>query len=215
MKDIRYAIFDMDGTLLDSMHIWDTAAGAFLMMRGIVPKEFDLFRKQGYKTGISYMIEEYKLNLSFDEVLDGLQEILWFYYSNIAPIKLGVKEFLNALRENGTRMIVATATERKMARKALERNEILEFFDEVYSMHELGIHKNDPATFGFLAKKMNAEGEIYVFEDALYAVKSAKEYGCKVIGIEDYSNEDDREEIKKIADFYAENYEQIKEYFEI
>ena len=62
MKDIRYAIFDMDGTLLDSMHIWDTAAGAFLMMRGIVPKEFDLFRKQGYKTGISYMDEEYKLN---------------------------------------------------------------------------------------------------------------------------------------------------------
>ena len=80
MKDIRYAIFDMDGTLLDSMHIWDTAAGAFLMMRAIVPKEFDLFRKQGYKTGISYMIEEYKLNLSFDEVLDGLQEILWFYF---------------------------------------------------------------------------------------------------------------------------------------
>ena len=73
----------------------------------------------------------------------------------------------------------------------------------------------DPETFDFLAKKMNAEGEIYVFEDALYAVKSAKEYGCKVIGIEDYSNEDDREEIKKIADFYAENYEQIKEYFEI
>ena len=49
----------------------------------------------------------------------------------------------------------------------------------------------------------------------MYAVKSSKEYGCKVIGIEDYSNEDDREEIKKIADFYAENYEQIKEYFEI
>ena len=48
-----------------------------------------------------------------------------------------------------------------------------------------------------------------------YTLEKAKEYGCKVIGIEDYSNEDDREEIKKIADFYAENYEQIKEYFEI
>ena len=126
MKNIDYAIFDMDGTLLDSMHIWDTASGAFLMMRGIIPREFDLFRKQGYKTGISYMIKEYNLDMSFDEVLESLQEILWFYYSNIAPIKDGVKDFLQLLKDNGVKMVVATATESRMAKKALERNGILD-----------------------------------------------------------------------------------------
>ena len=47
MKNIDYAIFDMDGTLLDSMHIWDTASGAFLMMRGIIPREFRPFPQAG------------------------------------------------------------------------------------------------------------------------------------------------------------------------
>ena len=192
MKNIDYAIFDMDGTLLDSMHIWDTASGAFLMMRGIIPREFDLFRKQGYKTGISYMIKEYNLDMSFDEVLESLQEILWFYYSNIAPIKDGVKDFLQSLKDNGVKMVVATATESRMAKKALERNGILGYFEDVISMHEIGIHKNDPAAF-----------------------ETAKSAGYKVIGIEDYSNEDDRDEIKKIVDFYAENYEQVREYFEL
>ena len=214
MKNIDYAIFDMDGTLLDSMHIWDTASGAFLMMRGIIPREFDLFRKQGYKTGISYMIKEYNLDMSFDEVLESLQEILWFYYSNIAPIKDGVKDFLQSLKDNGVKMVVATATESRMAKKALERNGILSYFEDVISMHEIGIHKNDPAAFEYVKNAIHAEGVGYVFEDALYAIETAKSAGYKVIGIEDYSNEDDRDEIKKIVDFYAENYEQVKEYFE-
>lgn len=215
MKEINYAIFDMDGTLLDSMHIWDTASGAFLMMRGIVPKEFDLFRKQGYKGGIDYMIDEYKLNMTFDEVLDELQKILWFYYSNVAPIKDGIKEFLQALKDNGVKMVVATATESKMAKKALERNGILGYFEDVFSMHEIGIHKNDPAAFEYVKNAIHADGVGYVFEDALYAIETAKAAGYKVIGIEDYSAEDEREEIKKIVDFYAENYEQVKEYFEV
>lgn len=215
MKNIDYAIFDMDGTLLDSMHIWDTASGAFLMMRGIIPREFDLFRKQGYKTGISYMIKEYNLDMSFDEVLESLQEILWFYYSNIAPIKDGVKDFLQSLKDNGVKMVVATATESRMAKKALERNGILGYFEDVISMHEIGIHKNDPAAFEYVKNTIHADGVGYVFEDALYAIETAKSAGYKVIGIEDYSNEDDRDEIKKIVDFYAENYEQVREYFEL
>lgn len=215
MKDIKYAIFDMDGTLLDSMHIWDTASGAFLMMRGIIPKEFDLFRKQGYKGGIKYMIEEYNLNMTFDEVLEGLQKILWFYYSEIAPAKDGVKDFLHALKSNGARLSVATATEKEMAETALERNGILDCFDVVLSTHNLGTSKFEPLVFDMAKEAMHAEGDVYVFEDALYAIRTAKNAGYKVVAIEDYSAEDDREEIKKLADFYAENYDRVREYFEL
>ena len=81
--------------------------------------------------------------------------------------------------------------------------------------HEIGIHKNDPAAFEYVKNAIHAEGVGYVFEDALYAIETAKSAGYKVIGIEDYSNEDDRDEIKKIVDFYAENYEQVREYFEL
>lgn len=215
MKNIKYAIFDMDGTLLDSMHIWDTAAAAFLAMRGIVPREFDLFRKQGYKGGISYMIEEYKLDLTFDEVLEGLQKILWFYYSEIAPIKPGVREFLLTLKQSGVAMAVATATERHLVEAALKRNGILDCFDCIFTTIEVGKNKFEPDVFNLAAEALGASGEVFVFEDALYAIRTAKKAGYKVVAIEDYSSEDDREEIKRLADFYAENYEKVKKYFEM
>lgn len=215
MKDIKYAIFDMDGTLLDSMHIWDTAAAAFLAMRGIVPKEFDLFRKQGYNGGINYMIKTYELDLTFDEVLEGLQKILWFYYSEIAPIKPGVKEFLQTLKAGGARLAVATATERYLVEAALKRNGILEYFDCIFTTIEVGKNKFEPDVFNLAAEALGAEGEVFVFEDALYAIRTAKNAGYKVVAIEDYSANDDREEIKALADFYAEDYDRVKNYFEM
>lgn len=215
MKDIKYAIFDMDGTLLDSMHIWDTAAAAFLAMRGIVPKEFDLFRKQGYNGGINYMIKTYELDLTFDEVLEGLQKILWFYYSEIAPIKPGVKEFLQTLKAGGARLAVATATERYLVEAALKRNGILEYFDCIFTTIEVGKNKFEPDVFDLAAEALGAEGEVFVFEDALYAIRTAKNAGYKVVAIEDYSANDDREEIKALADFYAEDYDRVKNYFEM
>lgn len=215
MKDIKYAIFDMDGTLLDSMHIWDTAAAAFLAMRGIVPKEFDLFRKQGYNGGINYMIKTYELDLTFDEVLEGLQKILWFYYSEIAPIKPGVKEFLQTLKAGGARLAVATATERYLVEAALKRNGILKYFDCIFTTIEVGKNKFEPDVFNLAAEALGAEGEVFVFEDALYAIRTAKNAGYKVVAIEDYSANDDREEIKALADFYAEDYDRVKNYFEM
>lgn len=215
MKDIKYAIFDMDGTLLDSMHIWDTAAAAFLAMRGIVPKEFDLFRKQGYNGGINYMIKTYELDLTFDEVLEGLQKILWFYYSEIAPIKPGVKEFLQTLKAGGARLAVATATERYLVEAALKRNGILEYFDCIFTTIEVGKNKFEPDVFNLAAEALGAEGEVFVFEDALYAIRTAKNAGYKVVAIEDYSANDDKEEIKALADFYAEDYDRVKNYFEM
>lgn len=215
MKEIKYAIFDMDGTLLDSMHIWDTVAASFLAARGIVPHDFDIFRKRGYNGGITYMIEEYNLDLTFDEVLEGIQKILWFYYSEIAPIKDGVKDFLQTLKANGTKTAVATATERHLVEAALKRNGILEYFDAIFTTIEVGKNKFEPDIFNLAAEKLNAEGDVYVFEDAVYAVRTAKKAGYKVVAIEDYSAKDDREEIKELADFYAEDYNAIKEYFAI
>lgn len=215
MKEIKYAIFDMDGTLLDSMHIWDTVAVAFLAARGIVPHDFDIFRKQGYNGGITYMIEEYNLDLSFDEVLEGIQKILWFYYSEIAPIKDGVKDFLEKLKANGTKMAVATATERHLVEAALKRNGILEYFDAIFTTIEVGKNKFEPDIFNLATQELGAESDVYVFEDAVYAVRTAKNAGYKVIAIEDYSAQDDREEIKNTADFYAKDYNEVKSFLEI
>lgn len=209
MEKIKYAIFDMDGTLTDSMHIWDTSAGAFLMMRGIVPHEFETFRKRGYLAGINYMIEEYNLPLTYDQVLAELLKILEYYYTNVAEAKSGVKEFLQKMQDSGAKMCVASATNKYLVNLCLSRNGIRDYFCRLLSAHEDSKSKTEPDIF-YLAKEcMQADGDVWVFEDALYAIKTAKKAGFKVIAVEDYSSEADREEIKALADYYITDYSEI------
>lgn len=215
MEKIKYAIFDMDGTLTDTMHIWDTSAGALLMMHGIIPHDFDVFRKRGYVAGISYMIEEYNLPLTYDQVMAQLLKILEYYYNNVAEAKSGVKEFLQAMQDSGVKMCIASATNKYLVRDCLKRNGILDYFCKIYSTHEDSKPKTDPEVFHMASEFMEAEGDVWVFEDALYAMKTAKAAGFKVLAVEDYSDENEREEIKKLADYYITDYSQLYDIFEL
>ena len=211
MEKIKYAIFDLDGTLTDSMHIWDTCGGAYLMMRGITPHAGETFRTRGYRDGISYMIEEYNLPLTYDELYAELLKILEFYYFNIAEIKPGVKEFLEAMNNKGVKMCVLSATNQYLVEEAMNRNGILDYFCKVFSTHDIGYHKDKPYVFEIVRDFLGAEknSDVFVFEDALYSIKTAKASGYRVIGVEDYSAEPDREEIKRLSDYYITDYSQI------
>lgn len=211
MENIKYAIFDLDGTLTDSMHIWDTCGGAYLMMRGITPHAGETFRTRGYREGISYMIEEYNLPLTYDELYAELLKILEFYYFNIAEIKPGVKEFLEAMKNKGVKMCVLSATNQYLVEEAMKRNGIFEYFERVVSTVDTGHNKDKPYIFGVVRDLLGAEKneDVFVFEDALYSIKTAKSNGYRVIGVEDYSAEPDREEIKKTVDYYITDYSQI------
>ena len=215
MEKIKYAIFDMDGTLTDTMHIWDTGAGAFLMMRGIVPHDFETFRKRGYVAGINYMIEEYNLPLTYDEVMAELIKILEYYYNNVATAKPGVKDFLQKMQDNGVKMCIASATNRYLVEACLRRNGILDYFSKIYSTHEDSKPKTDPEVFYMASDFMNAEGDVWVFEDALYAIKTAKKAGFRVLAVEDYSAGEDRDEIKALADYYITDYNEIYNIFDL
>ncbi len=209
MEKIKYAIFDADGTLMDSMHIWDTLDGAYLMMQGIVPDEIGIFRKYGYFGSINHIIEHYSLDKTFDEVKADMMKILEYYYENVAFAKEGIKEFLQALRNNGVKCVVATATDRYLMEPALERNGLLEYFDAVFTTREVGISKHEPDIYNIARDFLGADEQLFIFEDAAYAIDTAKKAGYKVIAIEDYSAEAECEHIKETADYYIENYSEI------
>ncbi len=209
MEKIRYAIFDADGTLMDSMHIWDTLDAAFLTMRGIVPDEIGIFRKYGFFSTIDHLIERYNLDMSFDEIKSEMMMILKFYYDNVPIPKKGIKEFLQRLKANGVRCVVATATDKSIMVPALERLGLLEYFDEVFSTKDVGVSKHEPDIFNLARDFLGADGDTFIFEDAAYAIDTAKKAGYRVIAIEDYSAEDEREHIKATADYYISDYSQI------
>lgn len=215
MEKIKYAIFDADGTLMDSMHIWDTLDSAFLMMRGIEPKESRIFRKYGYVNAIKYFLENYDLDMTAEEIRADIMKILEYYYNNVPKAKDGVREFLQTLRNNGVRCVVATATDRYLMEPALERNGLLEYFEAVFSTREIGISKHEPDIFNMARDFLGADENTFIFEDAAYAIDTAKKAGYKVVAIEDYSAEEEREHIREVADFYVADYSEIYQIFDL
>lgn len=215
MEKIKYAIFDADGTLLDSMHIWDTVDGAFLMMRGIFPKEDRIFMRYGYFNAVNRIIEEYGVDMTPDEIRSEIMKILKYYYDNVAKAKDGVKEFLQALNDNGVRCVVATATDRIVMKSALERLGLLEYFEEVFSTKDTGISKHDPHIYNMACDFLGADEDIFVFEDAAYAIDTVVKAGYRVVAIEDYSAENEREHIKEVSDYYVTSYSQMYDIFEL
>ena len=215
MEKIKYAIFDADGTLMDSMHIWDTVDGAFLMMCGIEPKEQRLFRKYGFFNTINHMIENYNIDMTFDQIKVEIMKILEYYYKNFAAVKPGVKEFLQTLRDNGVHCVVANATDKFLMEPALERNGLLEYFDAVFTTRDIGLSKHQPDIFNMARDFLGADESLFIFEDAAYAIDTANNAGYRVVAIEDYSAEDDREHIKEIADYYVTDYEEMYRIFDL
>lgn len=215
MEKIKYAIFDADGTLLDSMHIWDTVDGAFLMMRGIFPKEDRIFHKYGYFNAVNHIIEEYGVNLTPDEIRVEIMKILRYYYDNVATAKEGVRDFLQALKDNGVHCVVATATDRSIMVPTLRRLGLLDYFDEVFSTKDTGISKHDPHIYNLARDFLGADEDLFIFEDAAYAIDTAVKAGYRIIAVEDYSAENEREHIKEVSDYYVTSYSEMYDIFEL
>lgn len=215
MEKIKYAIFDADGTLMDSMHIWDTLDGAFLRMRGIVPDEDRIFMRYGYFNAVEYMIEKYNLNMTPVQVKADIMKILEYYYNNVPVAKKGVEDFLKRLTDNDVRCVVATATDRYLMEPALERNGLLKYFDRVFSTKEVGVSKQKPDIFNVARDFLGADDNLFIFEDAAYAIDTAKKAGYKVVAVEDYSAADDIDFIKNTADYYISDYSEMYKIFDL
>ena len=208
---IRGAIFDVDGTLLDSMFIWDTIGETYLRSIGYQPKENlnETFKNMSLRQAARYYQTEYGVTLSIDQIMDGVNAMLERYYRFEVPLKPGVAELLERLRQDGVKLCIATATDRHLVEAALDRCGVLSCFGEIFTCNEVGHGKDEPDIFEAALRFLGTrKEETIVFDDALYAVRTAKEAGFPVAVIYD-SHEKNQKEIRALADFYIENFSQI------
>ena len=204
---LQGAIFDADGTLLDSMHIWHELGARYLRSLHVEPEE-DLARilyPMSLEQSSLYLQQHYNLKLSCEEIQAGFLEIIEGFYRNEVRLKLGVKDLLESLKRKNIPMVIATSGDRDLLQAALTRNGINEHFSEIFTCTELATNKHEPKIFLACADFLGLKPEVVaVFEDALFAIRTAKSAGFITIGVEDESNLYERDEIIHIADYYLE-----------
>ena len=210
---IRGAIFDVDGTLLDSMFIWDTIGEAYLRSIGYQPKENlnETFKNMSLRQAARYYQTEYGVTQSIDEIMDGVNAMLERYYRFEVPLKPGVAELLERLRQSGVKLCIATATDRHLVEAALDRCGVLSCFGEIFTCNEVGHGKDEPDIFEAALRFLGTRREeTLVFDDALYAVRTAKEAGFPVAAVYD-SHERSQAEVRARSDLYLEDLTQLVE----
>ena len=206
---IRGAIFDVDGTLLDSLSIWDTVAEDYLRSLGIEPREnlAETFKTFSLEQSAEYCRSVYGVKQSVKEIMDGIDAMMETFYRQTAPLKPGTAEFLRALAQNGVKMAVATATDRHLIEAALTRCGVRAYFLDLFTCTSVGKSKNEPDIYRAAREALGTKKEdTWVFEDAYHAAKTAADDGFPVAALFDAS-EDEQDALKKTAKLYLRSFE--------
>ena len=209
---IKGAIFDLDGTLLDSMFIWDTIGEEYLRSLGIEPKEnlAETFKTFTLEESAEYYRTHYGVTLSVEEIVNGVNRMIEDFYRNTVSLKKGAADFLERLSKDGVRMCIATVTDKYLVESALARLKVRQYFGEIFTTAEVGCGKNDPKIYRTsLAYLGTPKGETLVFEDAYHALMTAKNDGFHVAAVYD-AHESRQTEMKANGDYYITDYETAK-----
>lgn len=206
------AIFDVDGTLFSSMHVWEYFARNFLRRCGVPVREDadDVVRYMCLAETAEFFINECGVDGSPEEVMAECNKMLEEeYFYNVQP-KENVHQLLEFLKENNIPAYIATATDRYLVEAAIKRCGIDKYFCGILTCTEAGAGKTKPDIFYQAAEKMGSEPRnTWIFEDALHAVTTAKKAGFKVCTIYDESESDHRAELEALSDIYIENFGQL------
>lgn len=203
MKTAKLYIFDMDGTLLDSMPSWLHLGRNYLMHQHIIPPS-DLEKTIDAMT-LQESAEYFQtlgLHKNTDDIVEEVMEYLHDEYRLSIPAKPGMLSLLQDLsNKTDSILCVLTTSEKKCALPALERNYMLSYFTDIFTDRELGLSKRNPLIYQTVCNHYQiSPSETVVLEDALYAIQSAKEAGCYVYAVPDDSSALDWDAISSIAD---------------
>lgn len=206
------AIFDLDGTLIDSMAVWENIGEEFLKSKGKIPPKnlSDTLKTMSFQESSKYFIDEFNLDLSVDEIIYEFNRMVEDKYRYEIGLKEGVVYYLRKLKSKNIKMCIVTATDKALSEIVLTRLKVLDFFEFILTSGETGIPKDNPEIYLQASEILGySPDEIIVYEDALHCIKAAKEANFYVIGVDDESAREDRKEIKKISDGYIGSFEEI------
>ena len=207
-------IFDLDGTLVDSMWVWEQIDIDFLGRRGFeVPDDYlEAITPMGYEACADYTINRFGLKETRENIIKE-----WFLmaidaYANDVSLKPGALDFIRYLHNKGIKMSVATASDMELVIPVLKHNEILQYFDNITTVREAKRGKGFPDIYNISADKMGAERKICaVFEDIAEGLLGAKMGGYKTVGVYDKRTRKTVEELSELCDMFIYDFKECME----
>ncbi len=214
---IRGVIFDVDGVLLDSLEIWTDLGARYLISIGKVPEEglAETLFSMSMEQGAEYLKENYDIDRSAEDIVTGLRNLLRDFYYYEVQAKPGADQLLRAISDAGISITAATSSPREHIERALERNGLLGYISRMFTNSEVGKSKHFPDIYNAAAADMHtAPEETIVFEDSLYALKTAAAAGYHTIGVADCKGEPDQDGLRETADIYISELSEATKIFD-
>lgn len=205
---IKGAIFDLDGTLIDSMFIYKNMAHEMLAEQGITaPADIQQrMRRMNLAQMAQYTKDEFGLKESVEEIVQAVVDRVVQFYTHEVETKPGVKEMLAEFDRRGVKMCIVTVSERPIVEAALRRNDIFKYFGKIITCGEVGHDKTKPDIYRAALEYLGTDkSETVVFEDELHTIQTAKNDGFTVFGVAE-NTVPEQDQIQSLADLYIDDY---------
>ena len=211
-KTIKAAIFDLDGTLVDSMWVWEQIDIDYLSSKNLtVPSTLkDEISHLSFTDVALYFKKTFNLSDSIEDILNTWNRMAFDHYSKNVKLKPGVLEYLQHLKENNIKIGLASSSNLTLIEAVLKANGIYNYFDAITTTDEAKKDKSNPDVYLLAAKKLNTQPtDCAVFEDIVVAVKGAKSANMKVIAVYDDTSKENKDVLSKLADKYIYDYKEL------
>lgn len=212
LKPFSAAVFDLDGTLLNSMGVWAEVDREFLQKRGFaVPPDYQAAIKSMSLTETAeYTIARFSLPETPQSLIGEWLDMAKTAYAESVELKPYAKEYLQKLHAGGVRLAVATSSAEELFLPALERNGIKELFSAFVTAHRVGRGKDYPDVYLEAARQIGAEPEhCAVFEDVVTAIGVARKAGFFTVAVQDSFSLHEADALRAAADCYIASYKEL------
>lgn len=206
------AIFDLDGTLIDSMGMWGEIDIEYLERFGIeVPENLQRDLEGLRFTEVAeYFKERFGITDSVEEIGQTWIDMAEYKYRHDIPLKPGAKELIRKMAKNGVRMAIASSNHLRLIEEILRIHGISEYFDVITTCDDVTASKPEPDVYLYTAKKLGtAPSSCLVFEDIPIGIRSGKRAGMTVAAVYDTYSENVRDQKEKEADFFIQDFYEL------